>query len=250
MNADKTERISVDKVDFSYGDKKVLYGVSLMVERGQITVLTGPNGSGKSTLLRCLHSSCSPEIKDPKDRARLIAYMPQNEMAAWNYGVRDFILTGRYCHTGFSGFYSRRDRMVTDEVIQWLQIEDLAEQGVQSLSGGEFQKVRLARSLAQEPSYLLLDEPVANLDFGYQNELMELLHRLAVERNMGICATIHNINFAALQADTMVLLPKGSREITGKVEEVMTRENLERTYGIPMQVYRHPLLGVIQACCR
>lgn len=240
------ENISVNNLDYSYGKEKVLNGVSLTINRGQITVLSGPNGSGKSTLLSCLHKLSLPEIKKNKDRAKYIAYLEQNENAVWDYKVFDYVLMGRYCHTGFTGLYSSNDRKVTENIMQWVQIDNLAQRSIFELSGGEFQKVRIARCLAQEPSFLLLDEPVANLDMRYQKDLMEILHNLARTKNMGIVVTIHDVNFAVQHADVLALLPKKKNLIKGTVEEVVTKENLQETYGVPMEIYRHPVLNVLQ----
>ena len=242
------DSLSVSNVVFSYGDKLILNGASLRIYRGQITVLSGPNGSGKSTLLNYIHAKSMPEIKDPKNRATKLAYLCQNEDSAWNYRVRDFVLLGRYCHTNYSGFYGKKDYMVTDEVMEQVQIGNLKNCFIRELSGGEFQKVRIARCLAQKTDFLLLDEPVANLDFGYQKELLDLMKRLSQEQNMGICATIHDINTAAFYADTLVLLPKLSPSIMGTVDEVLTPENLQKAYGVNVQIYEHPVYKVKQVC--
>lgn len=240
------DSLSVSNVVFSYGNKPILNGASLMIDRGQFTILSGPNGSGKSTLLNYIHEKSMPELKDPKIRAAKIAYLYQNEYSAWNYRVRDFVLLGRYCHTNYSGFYVKNDYMVTDEVIEQVQIENLKNCFIHELSGGEFQKVRIARCLAQKTDFLLLDEPVANLDFGYQKELLDLMKNISREQNMGICATIHDINTAAIYADTLVLLPKLSPSIMGTVDEVLTSENLQKTYGVNVHLYEHPVYKVKQ----
>lgn len=247
-NLSRSNSLSVSNVFFSYGEKPVLQGASLTIERGQITLLTGPNGSGKSTLLNYIHRNSMSDVEDPKTRAKILAYLCQNESVTWNYKVKDLVLMGRYCHTNYSGFYTKFDYMVADEIMEQVQIGELKERFIHELSGGEMQKVRIARCLAQKPDFLLLDEPVANLDFGYQKDLLDLVKRLSREQNMGICATIHDINTAVLFADTMVLLPKLSPSIMGTVDEVMTYENLKKTYGVDVQLYEHPIYKVQQVC--
>ena len=240
--------LTVDSLTKAYGERKVFDNASFFLQEGEKAGIIGINGTGKSTLLNYIHAKSMPEIKDPKNRATKIAYLCQNEDSAWNYRVRDFVLLGRYCHTNYSGFYGKKDYMVTDEIMEQVQIGNLKNCFIRELSGGEFQKVRIARCLAQKTDFLLLDEPVANLDFGYQKELLDLMKRLSQEQNMGICATIHDINTAAFYADTLVLLPKLSPSIMGTVDEVLTPENLQKAYGVNVQLYEHPVYKVKQVC--
>lgn len=174
-----------------------------------------------------------------KDIAKHISFLTQTETSAWNYTVEDIILSGRYSHTKNTGLFSKEDYAIVWNIIELLKINSLAKRNVYSLSGGEFQKVRIARCLAQEPDFLLLDEPVANLDFNYQNELLSLLKDIAhngynftekannsntqtnVSKLPGIIISIHDINTAARFADKLILLSKckQSEQIDEKSEK-------------------------------
>lgn len=243
--------LSASDINFSYKTQIVLNSVTISVPEKSLICLAGPNGCGKSTLLNYLHKNCRIEgknITSPKERAKTIACMQQSESSLWDYTVRDFVLMGRYCHTSFSGLYTDNDYMVTDSVLKQVQISDLADKNINSISGGEFQKARIARCLAQEPAFLLLDEPVANLDFSYQEEILSFLKSISRSKNMGILISIHDINLAARFADRLALLPKLSPLIMGTVEETLTEENLKKTYGSNFKTFIHPIYNCLQTC--
>lgn len=243
--------LSASNINFAYKNHKVLDSVTISVPQNSFICLTGPNGSGKSTLLNYLYKNCQIDgmnISSPKERAKTIGFMGQSETSLWNYSVRDFVLMGRYCHTGASGFYSSKDFQVTDSILEQVQISKLADKSINSISGGEFQKTRIARCLAQEPKFLLLDEPVANLDFSYQEEIISILKDLCKTKDMGILISIHDINLAARFADTIALLPKLSPLIMGTVEETLTAENLKKTYGSSFKTFIHPVYNCLQIC--
>jgi len=255
--------LSVRNLYASYTGVNVLHGVSLAVHSGEIICLTGPNGSGKSTLLSLLSgipadtlhiesADTMPEFDGTpiasysrKNTALHIACMAQDEQSAWNYTVRDIVLTGRYAHT-VNGIYSLRDYECVNRVIAEMGIEKLADRRIFSLSGGEAQKVRIARALAQEPDILLLDEPVANLDFGYQAELLSLIKNLAHGHKLGVLVSIHDLNTAARFADRIALLPRHGPCITGTAEEILTAENLSNAYGAQFGIFTHPVYGCPQ----
>ena len=222
------------------------------------------------------HDKAKPYTR--KEVATHISYLTQNETSAWNYKVRDVVLTGRFSHTNISGSYTSHDYEVVDSVLETLHITQLADRNIFSLSGGEFQKVRIARSLAQEPDMLLLDEPVANLDFGYQAELLSFIRDLAHGKKStttsgvnipGVLVSIHDLNTAARFADTLVLLPKidsqkidesrddndstkasatnqNQKMVTGKPEAILTPEVLQSIYGAKFGTFMHPEYGCVQ----
>jgi ABC-type cobalamin/Fe3+-siderophores transport system ATPase subunit len=255
--------LSVQNVCASYGMSVILKNLTLSVHSGEIVCLTGPNGSGKSTLLSLLagivpgtlhidSADGMPSFDDTpvgslgrKKAALHIAYMIQEEKSAWNYTSRDIILTGRYAHT-VNGVYQQSDYDAVDSVIAAMGLESLADRRIFSMSGGETQKVRIARALAQEPDMLLLDEPVANLDFGYQAELLTFIKKLAHEKNFGVLASIHDLNTASRFADRIALLPRGGPCITGLAERVLTPDNLAGVYSTSFGVFTHPVYGCPQ----
>ena len=138
------------------------------------------------------------------------------------------------------------DNKKVDEILKELELSEFAQRNVHSLSGGEFQKVRLARALVQEPDFLILDEPANNLDFVYEPKLLDLLKLLCAGKKIGVLLTIHDVNLAARYADKIVLLPPGQSEISGLVSKVFTAENLVKTFGVELQTYQHPIYNCIQ----
>ena len=195
--------------------------------------------------------------KTPRhELARLIAFMQQNEYSEWNFLVRDYVLQGRYAYTkrGIFGAgpanYAAVDYEVVDEVLSELGLSDFSNRYIHELSGGEFQKIRLARALAQTPRFLLLDEPAANLDYVYEPHLMQLLRDTAHKKNLGILAAVHDINLAARFADKILLLPpaapttaeasenSGTRKksvLFGTPSDIMNTDNLKYTFGVDFE---------------
>lgn len=195
--------------------------------------------------------------KPPRhELARLIAFMQQNEYSEWNFLVHDYVLQGRYAYTKRSLFgagpanYSAADYEVVEEVLEELGLSDFSGRHIHELSGGEFQKIRLARALAQTPVFLLLDEPAANLDYVYEPHLMQLLRDTAHKKNLGILAAVHDINLAARFADKILLLPpaastadeasenSGTRKksvLFGSPSDIMNTDNLKYTFGVDFE---------------
>lgn len=249
-------KITVENLFAKYKSNKNLNGVSFEVLQGDLICLCGPNGCGKSTLLSVLAAvndndlecenfpqiqvvEMSGNIKESifvkelkrKDCAKIISYMGQNENSIWNFSVYDVILSGRFAYSK-NGSYSKEDFLIVDEIIEELNLGELKNRSVHNLSGGEFQKVRIARSLAQTPKFMLLDEPAANLDFVFEPKLMELLKNIAKAKNIGIVLSIHNVNQIENFADKVIMLPKGQKNVFGNVKDVLNEKNLKLTFGV------------------
>lgn len=234
---------------FEYSkNKKVLSDISFSLEPGDFVCLCGPNGAGKSTLLHALANSA--KIKNVKERAKKISFLTQNENALWDYTVFDTVLSGRFCYTGKLGNYTREDFKIAEEVIKNFGLEALSEKSVHQISGGEFQKVRLARSFAQGSEFLLLDEPLSSLDFVSSESLMNLLKEKCFEQNKAVLVSIHDINMAARFADKVLLLGKCQNEkqlcFQGSVQDVLTSENLSAVYNTKVKTFLHPELKIPQ----
>ena len=193
--------------------------------------------------------------KPPRlELAKLIACLQQNEYSEWNFLVRDYVLQGRYAHSN-GGHYAAADYEMVDGVLGELGLSDFSQRYIHELSGGEFQKVRLARALAQTPHFLLLDEPAANLDYVYEPHLMKLLRDTAHKKNLGVLAAVHDINLAARFADKILLLPpavsssaapdisknsetSGSNKksvLFGTPSDIMNTDNLKYTFGVDFE---------------
>lgn len=257
----------VSGISACYNKKMVLKNVSVSLTAGELTCLCGPNGCGKSTLLSVLagvqdetlsvlngtagnttHSRAhSPVSVNPntinalqltklprKKTAQIVSFMQQNEYSTWDFTVRELVLQGRFCHTK-NGFYTAADEKLADDAIAELNITNLAQRPVHSLSGGEFQKARIARAICQQSDFILLDEPAANLDFVYEPWLMKKLASLAHEKGTGILVSIHDVNLAASYADNLILLPLLQQPICGKIKDTLTIENLKLTYGMEFE---------------
>lgn len=244
------KNLTLEKFSYKYDrtGTTVLSDISLKVVPGDFICLCGPNGAGKSTLLKALFNSC--KYKDEKEKARSVSFLMQNENALWDYSVFDTVLSGRFCHTGSMNNYKKDDYRIAGEVLKEFGLESLAEKSVLQISGGEFQKVRLARSFAQGSDFLLLDEPLASLDFVAAENLLKVLKEKCKEQNKAVVISIHDINTAARFADKVMLLGKASGKnqkcFQGSVEQVFTSENLSSVYNTQVKVWLHPELKVPQ----
>ncbi|MCR5285143.1 MAG: ABC transporter ATP-binding protein [Treponema sp.] len=233
----------------AYGARPVLQGVDVTFSSGQLVCLCGPNGSGKSTLLSLMAGLCESSLTvegqvlinnqnlsllKAKEKARLIAYMEQSAFSAWDFTVFDFVLQGRYAYTSM-GFYSQTDKDFALECLSLLGIAAFADKKIMSISGGEFQKVRLARALCQNPTFLLLDEPASNLDFVYEPSLLKVLKELAAKKNIGVILSMHDVNLAARFADKILLLGPQKSPLFGPVNDILNEENLEKTFGVAFE---------------
>lgn len=260
--------LKIENLSASYGDKIVLSDVSFSLQQGEFICLCGPNGAGKSTLLSVMAGVPDAALKvsgggdqmvafsklSRREAARLIAYLQQNEYSEWDFIVRDYVLQGRYAYTKRTLFgagpanYTRADYEVVDGVLGELGLSDFSQRYIHSLSGGEFQKIRLARALAQTPEFLLLDEPAANLDYVFEPHLMQLLCDTAHAKNIGILAAVHDINLAARFADKILLLPPAATSanaassdmpkksvLFGTPSDIMNTDNLKYTFGVDFE---------------
>ena len=238
--------LACDNLHFAYGDQPVLRGVSLTLNPGEIVALLGPNGSGKSTLIRCLLGQLSGQgdvrwddrlVTSWRRRnlARRVAYCPQSLSFEPGQTVGDSLRMGRTPYLGAFGVESQRDVQVAGEVAAMLDLSDLLDRPLDELSGGQRQRVFLGRCLVQEPSALLLDEPNTHLDLRHQVEFAHLLQDLARSRNLAVLMASHDINFAGLYADRLILLEQGVVAVAGKPTEVLAPEVISRVYGVAME---------------
>lgn len=238
---------SVQNLSAQYSQNlPVLAEVSFSVQAGQLVALCGRNGCGKSTLLSVMAGVSDLGLRvsgavrldgrevsafKRRELAQNIAYMEQTEYSTWNFLVRDYVLQGRFAYSK-NGYYSDADDKICLEAISEVGIENLAGRNVHELSGGEFQKVRIARALAQQPKFMLLDEPAANLDFVYEPQLMQMLKDFCISKNIGIILSMHDVNLAARYADKMIFMPPAASVIFGAPSDLLNGENLKKTFGV------------------
>lgn len=249
-----TTEFTLRGVDFHYprSDRAALTNVDLDVRRGSLLALLGPNGSGKSTLLRVMLGELAPLRGSVayqgrpigswkrRDVARQAAFVPQSEPLAFPMTVRALVEMGRYPHTGTVGRASAEDEAAITDAMAQAGVTEFSGRAITALSGGEQQRTRIARALAQRPETLLLDEPTASLDMHFEMETFELMSRLAVAEGLTVVVATHNLNLAARYATDVLLLADGRVEAGGTPAEVFTRETLERVYRWPVEVAPHP----------
>jgi len=225
--------LEADRVTVCFGRKEVLHEVSARVRTGSHVAIIGPNGAGKSTLLKALEGllpTAAGEVRlngrplsswSRKEMARLVAYVPQADGRVLPFPVRDFVLMGRYPHLSPLSFVRAEDRAAVDDALRITATERLADRRVDTLSGGERQKVLIAAAIAQGAEALLLDEPTTFLDPKHQAEVLGLLCRLNRERKVTLLTVTHDVNAAALWADEVLALREGRIAWCGPAAEAM-----------------------------
>ena len=246
--------IEVCDVWAGYGERQVIRGLNLTVERGSVTALAGPNGVGKSTLLRLLSGSLSPSrgttrvagadvaTLSVRERARLVAVVPQNVDLPPGTAALEVVLMGRNPHMSLLSWESESDVDITIEAMRMTDTDDLLDRRVDELSGGERQRVAIAMALAQQTPVLLLDEPTANLDLAYQPAIMTLMREMA-STGKTVVVAVHDLTLAGQFCDEVALMSGGVMHAVGKPEEVLTEVNIRKAYGADVTVLAHPSTG-------
>ncbi|HJU89762.1 MAG TPA: ABC transporter ATP-binding protein [Gemmatimonadaceae bacterium] len=231
-----------------------LAGVSIDADRGKVTAVVGPNGSGKTTLVRTLLRLQAPSagrvlidgepllVLDRVAVARRVAVVTQREEIVFPLPVRQYVALGRYPHEGPWRAESSADREAVERALSLADVLDFADRRSDELSGGEWQRVRIARALAQQGDALVLDEPTTFLDVAHEMAMFELLAALAA-RGMAVLIVSHQLNLVARFAQALVLLSRGSVAASGTPDHVMRAETLERVYQWPLVVTRDPAVG-------
>ncbi|HEV8465160.1 MAG TPA: ABC transporter ATP-binding protein [Pseudolabrys sp.] len=224
-----------------YPDRTVGSGLDVALSTGEVLALLGPNGGGKTTLLKTLLGLLKPKAGEVRlggkpldnysirERARVVAYVPQVHISTFAFTVETVVLMGRTAHGSLFSRPSGQDRAVAQAALARFGIAALASRPYTMISGGERQLVLLARALAQEPQFIVLDEPTASLDFGNQGKVMREIRALA-KSGHGVLFTTHDPNHALRAADRAYLLREGTRIADGPVATVLNREQLEALY--------------------
>ncbi len=241
-------------VRYPHRELPALDGVSLVADRGRITAVVGPNGSGKSTLVRALVGQIDirsggilldgASIAGTARRALAtrVAVVTQREEPAFPLTVREYVALGRYPHLGLWRAAGRVDHAAVARAVERTETQSFADRAITELSGGEWQRVRLARALAQGGDALVLDEPTTFLDVGHEMAIFELLSRLAAD-GQAVLLVSHQLNLVARFAEHIVLLHRGRVAAAGDPGAVMQGPVLERVYEWPLVVTRDPAVG-------
>jgi len=243
--------LNVDGVECRYGSIKVLEDVRLSVKGGDFVGILGPNGSGKTTLLKSISRTLKPykgtillneaDIYSLKsvDVAKQMAVVPQDTSIGFNFSALDIVLMGRNPHMKRFQMESEKDMTVARKVMNLTNIWHLAERPINELSGGEKQRVIIARALAQEPKILLLDEPLTHLDIMNQLEIMDLVKDLCVKEKLVVLAVFHDFNLAARYCKSAIMLKDSRIFAAGNLTEVLTSENIKSVFNVDAIVQKH-----------
>ena len=244
-------RLQVDQVNWSVDGKPILRDVSITVESGSITGLIGPNGSGKSSLLRCIYRALRPDSgtitlngddlrrMDSRETARRIAVVLQEYPSDFQFTVEEIVSMGRNPHKGMFDRDTTADRGIIRDALARVGLAGFSHRNFNSLSGGEKQRVVIARTLTQQARLLVLDEPTNHLDIRYQLETMELVKGL----ELTTLAALHDLNIAATYCDFIHVIDKGQIVASGRPEEVLVPDLIEDVFGVGAMVGTDPTTG-------
>ncbi len=236
--------IQVENLTFAYNNVSVLQNITFNVKSGDFIGIVGPNGSGKTTLLRNLDGILKPvhgtillenqNLNDLSRReiAKIIGYVPQREIGIFPTTVFEAVLMGRKPHIKWTE--TKKDKKIVAQTLERLHLGKFTIRDLNDLSGGERQKVYIARALVQEPKILLLDEPTANLDLKHQIEVLDLIFD-AKKTGVTVIIAIHDLNLALRYCNKLIILDQGQIFASGG-KEILTEENIEKVYGVKVSI--------------
>ena len=235
----------------TYGERVAVESYNDILHSGEWVCVIGPNGAGKSSVLRAaagLIAYSGSVAVDQKEipatsarwRARHIAFVPQSPLIPLDMTVEEYVLLGRNPYIPYFGVETASDREIVSDVLHSLDLAGFERRFLATLSGGEIQRLVIARALAQQAPVLLLDEPTSALDIGHQQHALELVDRLRRERGLTVVSAMHDLTLAGMYADRLVLMHEGRCVAHGTAAEVLRPENLSKYYGVSARVHREP----------
>lgn len=243
--------LNTEHVSWSVEAKTIVNQVTLSVSKGEFVGLLGPNGSGKSSLLRTIYRILKPDSGvinlngadvwqlSARQVARQMAVVMQERTGDFDFSVHEIVMMGRNPHKGMFDRDTAHDFQLVDEALERVDMVEFARRSFLTLSGGEKQRVLIARALVQQAKFLVLDEPTNHLDIHYQLEILELVKNLGVTT----IAALHELNLAAFYCDRLYVLKEGQLVVSGTPEEVLQPALIRRVYGVWSEVATHPLTG-------
>jgi iron complex transport system ATP-binding protein len=249
--------LRISGIDCYYGSVKALDNIDFSVREGEFVGVLGPNGSGKTTALRAISRTLKPRVgtiflddqniyeMENREVARSVAVVPQESISTFDFTTLDIVLMGRNPYIDRFRQESKEDLAIAKRVMELTNTWSLAERPVNELSGGEKQRVIIARALTQEPQILLLDEPTSHLDISNQLEIMDLIKRLCETKKLLIIAVFHDFNLAARYCDSIILLKDGKIVSVGKSDDTLTTENVRKVFSVDTIVKKHPVTGFL-----
>ena len=240
--------VELKHLTFSYTGEPLFRDLSLSLPHGSFVSIIGPNGAGKTTLIRALirtietgsgtltYHGLDASRMSRKEQARHISFVPQSNRITWDLSVYECVAMGRYAYRSRFSQLAGEDREQVNRAIEDLGLSHLAHRGASELSGGEYQRMLIARAIAQNSSIIALDEPVSHLDVHHQVEILSLLKRLIVTQGVTVITVLHDLNAAFAFSDRVVLLDRGIPVATGTPQEILTRERVEQVYRVHVDV--------------
>jgi len=247
--------LQIKDIGFGYEKKRVLSRVSFDAKKGEIIGIIGPNGSGKTTLLKIIDGLLFPQEgeilvegenlrqKNRKELARIIAFVPQEFSLVFPFSVQEIVMMGRYPHLNNLRFEGNDDYRIVREAMEMTDTLHLSERMIHHISGGERQRVLIARALAQKPRIMLLDEATAFLDIKHQIALFELIKKLNKLQDLTVIVVTHDINLAGQYTDRIILLQEGKIHSIGTPGQVITEGNINEVYEADVLVDKNPRTG-------
>jgi len=243
--------LSLLDVSVRYGKRTVVHRFNESLKPGEWLCLIGPNGAGKSSILRAIAGIADHDgeirvdgsplrLRSNRRRAELVAYVPQSPLLPTDMTAFDYVLLGRNPYISYFGTESAHDRAFVSMILDRLDVAEFAGRDLGSLSGGEQQRLVIARGLAQEAPILLLDEPTSALDIGHQQQALELVDRLRREQGLTVVSAMHDLTLAGLYADRLAMLHAGHLVVSGTAAQVLRPETLAEFYGVSVAVRQEP----------
>ncbi len=246
--------LSIKQLSFSYGKTEILKDISFSLNTGEILGIIGPNGAGKSTLIKLIsrilktkNGIIELEQQNINSYSRLelakhIAVVPQATDLPDSFTVQEIVMMGRTPHLGFLTNESTKDYELVEKMMRRSNVWQFANRTIDALSGGEKQRVLLARALVQEPQYLLLDEPTNHLDLRYQVEVLRYV-QAEVKKTLGALVILHDLNLAARVCHKLLVLHKGNLVAEGKPKDIVTEKLIKEVYAAQVNIFEHPTTG-------
>ena len=258
MTTQSNSIIQLQNINFAYEGKNVLSQINFSLSTHQFIGIIGPNGSGKTTLLKIISGILKPDqgnvllnnrnlLSIPRKKiAQKIAVVPQDSYVSYNYQVKEVVFMGRIPYINQWKGETIEDYRISLQAMQKTDSACHAEKGIQQISGGEMQRVFLARALAQSPEILLLDEFASHLDLNYKYEMIKILRETLQDKIKCIVAVFHDLNLASISSDQLILLNQGKIEKMGTPKEVINQHTIEKVYQAKPYIIKHPQTSLPQ----